>query len=96
VSESDEDARAEINALIRELLAERPIRYGWKRSTVPQELYDWILGKESVHRAIKDVQQIRWQEICDDRQRGEQLRENVLHSLACLARAMGERESALT
>jgi hypothetical protein len=89
------DEVATLNALIRELLAERPTRYGWKRSAVPQELYDWILGREAIHRAIREVQAIRWQDICDDKQRGEQLRENVLHSLACIARAMGEREKDL-
>ena len=81
---------------LRELLNERPIRYGWKRSVVDQQQLEYIIQREDVLKAVAFVQRCEWQSIdCLNKSLAEKIRENALHALATLAIAMRANEEKI-
>ena len=84
----------EFRALFRELC--QPQRYGWKRSKLCEQQRDYIIGMEAVIRAIHDVQRLSWPMInATDQTQAELIRENTLHALATLVRAMANNEKEI-
>jgi len=83
--------------LLGEILAEKcTYRYGWKRSKLDAQQREYIIEREGVIEAIRKVQQVTWQSIdCTNRELAEQIRENAMHSLATLARAMTLNEERM-
>lgn len=92
-SETPQDQLAE---LLRELLAERPVRYGWKRSRLDQQQVEYIIQREAVIHAIRAVMLTDWQSIdLLNKELADKIRSNCLHALATLAQAMRANEDKI-
>jgi hypothetical protein len=88
--------RAEVDAAVREILSVRPVRYGWKRSALDQQQVEYIVEREAVIQAVLAVQRVCWQSIhCGNQELALKIRENALHSLATLVRAMTLNEERI-
>ena len=67
----------------------RPKRYGFKKSMLCQSSVEYILQRENVLAAIRSIQQVDWQNINpNNKELAEQIKEQVLHSLAVMIQSM--------
>ena len=71
-----------------------PARYGWKRIKLDSQQRDYVIQCEAVMRSILEVQRTDWKEIdISNKELAIKIRENALHALAVLARAMIQNEN---
>lgn len=68
-------------------------RQGWEGSSLNGQQREYILDRDSVIRARKEIIGIEWQSIdCGNKSLAEQIRENALHALGVLLDRMRDNE----
>lgn len=90
--------REQFLQLVEDTRAQTPnaARYGWRHTTISDQQRDYIIARERVLEAIKVVQKLDWQSIdLNDKELAGKIRENTLHALGTLARAMQANEEAM-
>lgn len=90
--------REEFTQLVEDTRALTPNahRYGWRHTKISDQQREYIIARERVHDAIRAVQKIEWQSInLTDQELAGKIRENTLHALGTLARAMRANEEAM-
>lgn len=88
------DLSREFHELFRD--AAKPVRYGWKRSKLDEQQREYIIQREAALSAAKALIQVDWQSIdARNKEFALKVRENALHSVATLIRAMTANEDKI-
>lgn len=95
---SPEHLATELSRELRELFADacENRRYGWKRCKLDDQQREYIIQREAALQAAQTLVRISWQSIdLSNQELALTIRENALHSLATLIRAMALNEDRM-
>jgi hypothetical protein len=86
--------REEFMGLFRDLVeSSRPVRLGWGRSLIDDLQRDYILDRERIIDAIREVHRVSWRSIdAENQELAEKIRHSGTHALTVMHHAMRNNE----